>query len=81
MLLRKFLDYHVVPLLKGLSCSEEFFYQLGLRQFGDFHHIKLDPPPALADLVTLAVEAEEGADRAGLTKAKIVEVRFAAHPT
>lgn len=54
--------------------SEEFFYQLGLRQFGDYHRIKLDPAPPLRSLVKLAVDAEEGADNSSLDKVQIVNV-------
>ncbi|KIP05661.1 hypothetical protein PHLGIDRAFT_144085 [Phlebiopsis gigantea 11061_1 CR5-6] len=41
------------------SLCEEFFYQLGVLQFGDFHRITLDPPPPLQALVKLAVDAED----------------------
>jgi len=37
---------------------EEFFYQLGLRQFGNYNRLRLEPPPSLQILVKLAVEAE-----------------------
>ena len=37
---------------------EEFFYQLGLRQFGNYHRLRLEPPPSIQTLVKLAVEAE-----------------------
>ncbi|KAG8972735.1 DNA mismatch repair protein, partial [Tulasnella sp. 427] len=41
------------------SLAEEMFYQLGVRQFGNFGRIKLEPPPPLPHLIRLAVEAEE----------------------
>ena len=55
-------------------CREELFYQLGLRQFGDFNRIKLEPPPPLRTLVTLAVDAEEGTKHSQLSKPELVEV-------
>jgi hypothetical protein len=39
--------------------SEELFYQLAVRRFGDVPRIKLHPPPKLKDLIAIAVEAEE----------------------
>ena len=57
-----------------MASSEEFFYQLGLRQFGNYHRIKLDPAPALRTLVRLAVNAEEGTNNSTLSKAEIVDV-------
>ena len=53
---------------------EELFYQLALRQFGNFKRIKLEPPPPLRTLVTLAVEAEE-VNNSRLTKPQIIDVR------
>ena len=38
--------------------SEELFYQLGLRQFGNYARLKLEPPPPIRHLVRLAVRAE-----------------------
>lgn len=38
---------------------EELFYQLGLRQFGNLHRLKLDPPPSVRRLVKIAVKAEK----------------------
>ncbi|KAK2766931.1 DNA mismatch repair protein [Arachnomyces sp. PD_36] len=38
--------------------SNEYFYQVGLTDFGNFGRIKLDPPPKLIDLLTLAVDVE-----------------------
>lgn len=57
------------------GCREELFYQLGLRQFGDFNRLKLEPPPPLRALVKLAVDAEEGTKHSRLSKAEIVDVR------
>ncbi|KAJ5629612.1 MutL protein [Penicillium herquei] len=42
----------------GLACNE-FFYQVGLTDFGNFGAIRLDPPPKLIDLLNIAVEAEQ----------------------
>ncbi|KAJ5159969.1 MutL protein [Penicillium canariense] len=41
----------------GLACNE-FFYQIGLTDFGNFGVIRLDPPPKLVDLLQIAVDAE-----------------------
>lgn len=37
---------------------EELFYQLGVRQFGNFARLKLEPPPPIRHLIGLAVSAE-----------------------
>jgi DNA mismatch repair protein MLH1 len=57
-----------------LSHREELFYQLGLRQFGRFVRIKLNPPPPLRDLIRLAVEHEEGKEAAKMSTEEITEV-------
>lgn len=44
----------------GLACNE-FFYQVGLTDFGNFGVIKLDPPPKLVDLLKIAAESEQQA--------------------
>ncbi|KAL4904896.1 hypothetical protein BDW74DRAFT_185414 [Aspergillus multicolor] len=41
----------------GMFCNE-FFYQLGLTDFGNFGTIRLDPPPKLVDLLRIAAEGE-----------------------
>lgn len=61
---------HILTILH----SEEFFYQLGLIQFGNFNRVKLEPAPSLRKLVTLAVNAEEGTKHSKLSKEEIVEV-------
>ena len=48
----------------GLACNE-FFYQVGLTDFGNFGVIKLDPPPKLVDLMQIAVDAEREAQADG----------------
>jgi hypothetical protein len=58
----------------ALFCREELFYQLGLRQFGDFSRLKLDPPPPLKKLIEIAVEAEAISQETELTKPQIVDV-------
>lgn len=42
----------------GMLCSE-FFYQVGLTDFGNFGVIKLDPAPKLVDLLRIGAEAEK----------------------
>ncbi|KAG9025968.1 DNA mismatch repair protein [Tulasnella sp. JGI-2019a] len=54
--------------------SEELFYQLGLRQFGNFGRLKLHPPPPIRSLIQLAVDAD--ADQvvaSGLEPGSVVE--------
>jgi DNA mismatch repair protein MLH1 len=41
----------------GLACNE-FFYQVGLTDFGNFGTIRLSPAPKLVDLLRIAAEAE-----------------------
>ncbi|KAF8322563.1 DNA mismatch repair protein MutL [Clavulina sp. PMI_390] len=55
----------------ALSC--ELFYQLGVRQFGDFGRIHLEPSPSITDLIELAVACEEGIYDAGLTVGGVVQ--------
>ncbi|KAL5476803.1 MLH1 [Sanghuangporus weigelae] len=45
-------------LLNHASLAEELFYQLGLRQFGNYARLKLEPPPPIRHLVRLAVRTE-----------------------
>ena len=53
---------------------EEHFYQLGLRQFGAFHRLKLDPPPLLKDLIRVGAEDEPDIISNGLDMDHVVEV-------
>ncbi|CAK5272270.1 unnamed protein product [Mycena citricolor] len=53
------------------ALSEELFYQLGLRQFGNFNRLKLDPPPPLRTLIEIAVEVED-TSASELSKVEIV---------
>ncbi|KAJ7634137.1 histidine kinase-like ATPase [Mycena polygramma] len=55
------------------ALAEELFYQLGLRQFGNFTRLKLQPPPPLRTLIEIAVELEEATEESGLTKPQIVD--------
>ncbi|KAG6868636.1 hypothetical protein C0993_012680 [Termitomyces sp. T159_Od127] len=55
------------------SLAEELFYQLGVRQFGNFSRMKLDPPPPLRILVEIAVNAEGSTKESKLSKSQIVD--------
>ncbi|KAH0581895.1 hypothetical protein H2248_011575 [Termitomyces sp. 'cryptogamus'] len=55
------------------SLAEELFYQLGVRQFGNFSRMKLDPPPPLRNLVEIAVNAEDSTKNSKLTKSQIID--------
>lgn len=61
-------------LLNHGALAAELFYQLGLRQFGNFSRIRLHPAPELRTLVALAVDAEEDVEESGLSKHDVVEV-------
>ncbi|WRT68276.1 uncharacterized protein IL334_005252 [Kwoniella shivajii] len=60
-------------LVNHASLADEHFYQLGLRQFGAFNRLRLQPSPDLKDLLTLAAEDEAGLKDAGLTVAEVVK--------
>ncbi|KAI0659236.1 DNA mismatch repair protein MutL [Cubamyces menziesii] len=60
-------------LLNHGALATELFYQLGLRQFGNFSRIRLDPPPELRMLIALAIDAEDGLGQSGMTKADAVD--------
>lgn len=47
----------------GMICSE-FFYQIGLTDFGNFGVIKLEPPPKLIDLMRIGAEIERSEHQA-----------------
>lgn len=49
---------------------------MGLRQFGAFNRIRLDPAPQLKELLTLAAEDEPGLLEAGLEVESVVDVRL-----
>ncbi|KAJ7207096.1 histidine kinase-like ATPase [Mycena pura] len=55
------------------ALAEELFYQLALRQFGNFSRLKLEPAPPLRTLVEIAVEQENTTEESGLTKPQIVD--------
>ncbi|GAA5914914.1 hypothetical protein JCM6882_008108 [Rhodosporidiobolus microsporus] len=44
------------------SFAEELFYQLGLRQFGRFSRIKLNPPPNVKTILRIAMKRAEEVD-------------------
>lgn len=58
----------------GLT-SHEFFYQVGLTDFGNFGTIQLQPPPKLRDILDIAAQyqIETAPDCAGLDKAQVVD--------
>ncbi|KAI9063549.1 DNA mismatch repair protein MutL [Trametes sanguinea] len=60
-------------LLNHGALAAELFYQLGLRQFGNFSRIRLDPAPHLRMLIALAVDAEEGITESGLSKEAVTD--------
>ncbi|PIL27589.1 hypothetical protein GSI_10740 [Ganoderma sinense ZZ0214-1] len=60
-------------LLNHGALAAELFFQLGLRQFGNFSRIRLDPAPDMRTLVALAVDAEEGVEEGGLSKQEVVQ--------
>lgn len=55
------------------------FYQLALLQFGSYRRLKLDPPPPLRTLLKLAVDAEPGTEKSGLSKNEIVDASVPSH--
>ena len=61
-------------LLNHGALAAELFFQLGLRQFGNFSRIRLDPAPDMRTLITLAVDTEEGVEESGLSKEEVVKV-------
>jgi DNA mismatch repair protein MLH1 len=59
----------------------EFFYQIGLTDFGNFGVIKLDPPPKLVELMRLGAEIErENAPLSTEEKGKEAEEIFSKAP-
>lgn len=42
--------------------ANEYFYQLGLTDFGNFGAIRFDPPLSIADLIRIGVESERAED-------------------
>nr|VWO95988.1 Di/tri peptide transporter 2 [Ganoderma boninense] len=60
-------------LLNHGALAAELFFQLGLRQFGNFSRIRLDPAPDMRTLVALAVDAEEAVEESGLSKQEVVQ--------
>ncbi|KAI6134789.1 histidine kinase-like ATPase [Pisolithus croceorrhizus] len=60
-------------LVNHATLAEEMFYQLALRQFGNYRRLRLDPHPPLRTLVELAVNVERGTEQSGLEKTEIVD--------
>lgn len=60
---------------KLIMGRDEYFYQLGLRQFGTMDRLKLDPPPDLKELLRLAA-AEEDLGAHNLEVEDVVNVSF-----
>ncbi|KAF9041304.1 DNA mismatch repair protein MutL [Panaeolus papilionaceus] len=58
------------------TLAEELFYQLGVRQFGNFSRIKLEPSPSLRELLEIGVAAEDSTSQSELSKPEIVEQIF-----
>ncbi|WWC71688.1 uncharacterized protein I206_105646 [Kwoniella pini CBS 10737] len=63
-------------LVNHASLGDEHFYQIGLRQFGAFNRLRLEPPPNLRDLLKLAAEDETGLQDAGLEVDNVVQSIF-----
>ncbi|KIK02865.1 hypothetical protein K443DRAFT_96092 [Laccaria amethystina LaAM-08-1] len=60
-------------LINHAALADELFYQLGVRQFGDFSRLKLEPPPILRDMIEIAVNAEDSTDNSPLSKTQIID--------
>ncbi|WWD18950.1 hypothetical protein CI109_103406 [Kwoniella shandongensis] len=60
-------------LVNHASLADEHFYQLGLRQFGAFNRLRLEPSPDLRDLLRLAAGDEPGLIEAGLSIDSVVD--------
>ncbi|OCF38700.1 DNA mismatch repair protein MLH1 [Kwoniella heveanensis CBS 569] len=60
-------------LVNHASLADEHFYHLGLRQFGAFNRLRLQPAPELRELLHLAAEDEPGILEAGLEIDEVVE--------
>jgi DNA mismatch repair protein MLH1 len=59
--------------------SDEHFYQLGLRQFGAFDRLRLEPAPDLKELLMLAAGDESGMKENGLVPEEVVNVSCLQH--
>ncbi|KAL1741295.1 hypothetical protein HDZ31DRAFT_84907 [Schizophyllum fasciatum] len=59
-------------LVNHCALAEELFYQLGVRQFGDFNRMKLSPPPLLRTLVQLGIGSEDIEGQTTLKRGDIV---------
>nr|XP_019006828.1 DNA mismatch repair protein MLH1 [Kwoniella mangroviensis CBS 8507]OCF70289.1 DNA mismatch repair protein MLH1 [Kwoniella mangroviensis CBS 8507] len=63
-------------LVDHASLADEHFYQLGLRQFGAFNRLRLEPSPNLRELLKLAAEDEQRLIEAGLEVDDVVETIY-----
>nr|XP_019044549.1 DNA mismatch repair protein MLH1 [Kwoniella bestiolae CBS 10118]OCF23479.1 DNA mismatch repair protein MLH1 [Kwoniella bestiolae CBS 10118] len=63
-------------LVNHASLADEHFCQLGLRQFGAFNRLRLEPSPNLKELLKLAAEDESGLKGVGLNVEEVVEVIY-----
>ncbi|WWD02458.1 hypothetical protein V865_000497 [Kwoniella europaea PYCC6329] len=63
-------------LVNHASLADEHFYQLGLRQFGAFNRLRLEPSPNLRELLKLAADDEQGLIEAGLEVDDVVETIY-----
>ncbi|TFK22374.1 DNA binding protein [Coprinopsis marcescibilis] len=54
------------------ALAEELFYQLGLRQFGDFARLKLEPSPSIHQLLQIALDNEDTTE-SDLSKSELVK--------
>ncbi|EIW77203.1 DNA mismatch repair protein MutL [Coniophora puteana RWD-64-598 SS2] len=54
------------------ALAEELFYQLALRQFGEYGRMRLEPPPSIRTLVKLAIDVED-TSKSRYSKEEIVE--------
>jgi DNA mismatch repair protein MLH1 len=59
----------------GMLC-EEYFYQVGLTDFGNFGHMRFDPPLDLRELLAIALKAEteEAADTSDIDSAEVINM-------
>lgn len=65
-----------VKKMADVEIRDEHFYHVGLRQFGAFDRLKLDPAPLLQDLLHVAAEDESGIAENGLIVDDVVEVSY-----
>ncbi|EIN08836.1 DNA mismatch repair protein MutL [Punctularia strigosozonata HHB-11173 SS5] len=59
-------------LVNHAALAEELFYQLGLRQFGGYGRMRLEPAPDLRALIQIGIEVED-TSKSKLSKPELVE--------